>query len=119
MLAVLGISAGVYYEAGRKGDERPPLTDGLTGKWGDMSATFNARLQKAHPLGSPAAALTASLAKQDFESQFWGIEPGVVGEARLDESNWVCRQGADLQWKVDQQGRLNALRGTYGEQGCL
>lgn len=119
VLTILIVNVAIYYEAGRKVDERPPLTDGLTGKWGDVSNQFADRLHHAHPIGSNAAAFSADLASQGFKSKNWGIAPGETGEAYLDESNWVCRQGAEVRWVVDDKGRLSVLKGAYREGGCL
>ena len=95
-LCVFAVTLATYYEVGRKIGERPPLTDGLTGKWGEMSVDFSARLTHAYPLGSSATAFSADLASQGFKSRNWGIAVGQLGSAYLDESNWVCRQGAEV-----------------------
>ncbi len=122
VLAILAVNLGIYYQRGVDAAERPPLTAGLTGKsltWVQMTAILTERVRQAHPVGSNVAALTANLAGQGFKSETWGILPGKIGRAYRDESNWVCRQGAEVRWSVDERGQLTSVNAVYEERGCL
>jgi hypothetical protein len=101
--------------------DRPPspLTAGLGGEWTAADAEFRRRLASRFPLGSSEAAMADELRRQGFIRQDWTSSPANEHDAMRQESSFPCRVTAQVYWRATEQGRLTAIRGRYGEQGCL
>jgi hypothetical protein len=98
----------------------PQLTRGLSGPWEDVSARFDRRVRDALPEGLPEAAAMDRLRKQGFlrgEANGRAL-PGEVEWFR-SESNFACNIAARIYWRLDTDGRIFDVRGTYNEEGCL
>ena len=98
-----------------------PLTAGLQGKWADMSAQFNRRVQQRFPVGSPEQAMTDELRREGFVREDWAYQvrnsQGAV--AIRYEPNFVCNQGAIVSWRADPEGHITSIHGEYREMRCL
>jgi len=96
-----------------------PLTDGLHGKWADVSAEVDRRVKTSFPVGSREADMGAELHRQGFARQDWASSPDHEHEAMRREDGLPCRMAAYVYWRSDGGGRITAVRGLYREEGCL
>lgn len=96
-----------------------PLTAGLRGTWAAASAELDGRVKAKFPLGSSDTDMGAELVHQGFSRQDWNSSPNEEHEAVRHEDNIVCRKAARIHWRVNNEGRLTAIRGEYREEGCL
>jgi hypothetical protein len=102
-------------------DDRPPspLVSGLSDEWSAADAEFARRLRSRFPIGSSEAAMTEELRRQGFIRQDWTSGATMEREAMRQESSFPCRVRARVYWRATQHGQLTAIRGRYGEEGCL
>ncbi|MCW6528613.1 hypothetical protein NED98_00015 [Sphingomonas sp. MMSM20] len=111
---VLGLAAALYWTTAR-----PPssLTKDLPGGWNDASSQFDARIRRRFPIGTSAQKLIDGLGAEGFQPT-WFEAAGEYG-AKRDEGSFVCKVAARVFWRLDQNGVVSAIRGTYHEEGCL
>lgn len=93
---------------GYHGMARP--THDVPGAFDAAAAAFQARLDAAHPPGSPTEALRAALRAEGFEME-------VAGEAHLLRDGFMCELG----WTVIWTGEGGVLRSVVGDHygNCL
>jgi hypothetical protein len=97
-----------------------PLTSNLgSGKWSIISERFDERVKQAFPIGSSEKQMTEERQRQGFSQIDRGKAMGQEREAVRREDSWYCNIAARDYWSADASGRLIAVRGHYGEEGCL
>jgi hypothetical protein len=95
------------------------LTAGISGgTWEQLTAEFDARLERRFPVGTRRFEVTDALQAQGFTPSW---HPPSTGEfmATRDECNFVCRIQAEVYWRVTADNKLGSIRGVYHERGCL
>lgn len=95
-----------------------PFTRNLPGDWSEASRELGRRVAAQFPPGSRAEDLAQELDRQGFVPADWHAMAPVT-KARRDESSFVCRVGAYVEWQADAGGRLISTQGHYREEGCL
>ncbi|QKS01562.1 hypothetical protein F9288_19515 [Sphingomonas sp. CL5.1] len=111
---VVGLAAALYWTTAQPPS---PLTKNLPSGWNDASSQFDARIRRRFPIGTSAQKLIDELAAEGFKPT-WFEAAGEYG-AKREEGSFVCNIAARVFWRLDQNGAVLAIRGTYHEEGCL
>ena len=96
-----------------------PLTMALPRDWQAARSEFDRRIKARFPLGSSARGMVAELQRQGFTRPTWDTPVTQEHQATRTKSTFVCIIVAEVGWRTNSDGRLMAVKGVYGEQGCL
>jgi hypothetical protein len=115
------VLAGLLVVALGEAQARPasPLTAGLRGPWTDTTKEFDVRVRRQFPVGTSEDVLSQALTRQGFRQEDWGGVTGTEHEAVRREDNIACNIAARIFWRADKDRRIQSIRGTYREEGCL
>jgi hypothetical protein len=99
----------------------PALVRGLPTKVVEIEPAFQKRVRTKFPSGTDANTLAAELKREGFtlgtrEQNFGTLPP--LHFAHLEHSTIVCSNDWGISWLVDDQGRAQDIRGSFG-LGCL
>lgn len=94
-----------------------PLTKGLSSDFKAASVQFDQRVRARFPVGTTSWDLVRTLEAEGFRAT-WFEANGEYG-AKRSESDFPCTINAQIYWRGGQNGVVTAIRGTYGENGCL
>ncbi len=95
------------------------LTTGLQGRWEVIDGEFQRRVVDRFPIGSPEVDLAMELGREGFSRQDRAVSSADEHKAARREDNFVCKVAAYVTWRADSDGRLTAVGGHYGNEGCL
>ncbi len=118
-LAIGGVAlAGAAGYLGSQARAAPSFTAGFAGGRGGTDAEFGRRIVSAFPAGSRGDQLVAELKRQGFTSTDWLAAEDVERVALRREAGQACAPVARIRWRTDPDGRVNAIRRTYRDEGC-
>lgn len=100
---------------------RPPsaLTHDLSVDqgWAAASATFDARVRRRFPPGTPLWQFASELEAEGFAPSWYEVG-GDYGAVRR-EDDFPCVIVARVTWRPDGARRVASARGSYRREGCI